>query len=265
MILQRINRGAGLSRRLLGIKLNQYKTRFQTKVQSGFKPMVYLTVGLKLVMATVPVEAAVQGYSSISLEDTDPLSMVPLSGAGIQRTGLQIKVAQNQTSWSNDLITSDQTSLNSVVVGKSMAELEAEKAQQNAALAAKQKAELVAKEAAVQIQKAQTVAVSATESEIIAYIQAKFQDSAKVAIAVARAESGLNANSTHVNANRSIDRGIFQINSVHCNKVAMLSGKPCAQALHDYKFNIDYAYSMYKSSGWYPWSAYKNKSYQRFM
>lgn len=94
-----------------------------------------------------------------------------------------------------------------------------------------------------------------TETE--KYIYEKFGiEDYKIAIAVARSESGLREDAININTNGTIDVGIFQINSVHFKKefctlkeVATMEG------------NVDCAYEIYKASGWSPWVAFKNGAF----
>lgn len=73
----------------------------------------------------------------------------------------------------------------------------------------------------------------------------------KIALAVAKAESGMREDAININTNNTIDVGIFQINSVHF-KQAGCSLKDITDA---YK-NVDCAYSIFKSSGWNAWVAF---------
>lgn len=85
------------------------------------------------------------------------------------------------------------------------------------------------------------------------YICEKFANDCQIALAVAKAESGIREEAININSNGTIDMGIFQINSVHwkkpgCNPKSLLDG---------YK-NIDCAYKIWQAQGWSPWVAYKN-------
>lgn len=97
-----------------------------------------------------------------------------------------------------------------------------------------------------------------TDQTIADYISSKDWDYS-IAIRIAKSENFWNLNKhfdcrrTNVNKNGSIDRGIFQINSVHTD----ISPE---DAFNCFK-NIDYAYNLWKRQGWQPWSAYTNLSY----
>lgn len=78
----------------------------------------------------------------------------------------------------------------------------------------------------------------------------------KVALAIAKAESGIREDAVNINTNNTIDVGIFQINSVHFKKPG------CAlKDIVDAKKNVDCAYTIWKSSGWNPWVAHNTGSY----
>lgn len=65
---------------------------------------------------------------------------------------------------------------------------------------------------------------------------------------------------TNVNTNGSVDVGLFQINSIHSQRLSSLG--LTMEDMKDCKKNADYAYNwVYKASGWSPWSAYTNGSY----
>lgn len=69
-------------------------------------------------------------------------------------------------------------------------------------------------------------------------------------IRVAKCESGYRPEAVNVNTNKTIDRGVFQINSIHKDLTN-------AQA-YNFESNIEYAWSMYLKQGLTPWnSSYK--------
>ncbi|MEO0289598.1 MAG: transglycosylase SLT domain-containing protein [candidate division WOR-3 bacterium] len=82
----------------------------------------------------------------------------------------------------------------------------------------------------------------------------------KIAIAIARAESGMREEAINVNHNGSLDIGIFQINSVHWKK------EGCSpKELFDAYKNVDCAYKIWQASGWSAWTVAKNGSFLRFL
>ena len=85
----------------------------------------------------------------------------------------------------------------------------------------------------------------------------KYDWNDSVAVAVAMAESGLNANAEGDSSTAYSSWGVFQIRE--------LPGRPEASQLVKYKFNIKYAYNMWKTQGWYPWSCYTNNSYRQYL
>lgn len=74
------------------------------------------------------------------------------------------------------------------------------------------------------------------------------------ALAIARAESGLREEAVNLNGGKSLDTGIFQINSVHWDK----EGCSLKELTDAYK-NVDCAYSIYEAQGGFQaWVAYTN-------
>lgn len=95
------------------------------------------------------------------------------------------------------------------------------------------------------------------DTDIEKYICEKFgQMDCKIAVAVAKAESGLRENAININTNGTIDVGIYQINSIHFNK----EGCSLKEIADQYK-NVDCAYSIWEKQGWNPWVAYTSQSY----
>jgi hypothetical protein len=108
-------------------------------------------------------------------------------------------------------------------------------------------------------------------NHIMAIITDSFEDS-RTAIAVAKAESGINPRAKNYNCRYngrstfcregdkksawSVDCGVYQINTI---------GRECPEYLMDPIENIRIAKKMHESRGWTPWIAYNNKSYQLFL
>lgn len=77
---------------------------------------------------------------------------------------------------------------------------------------------------------------------------------AGTAAAVALAESGGNPNAENKNTNGSIDRGLWQINSVHGGlSTTNIEG------------NVKAAIKINKEQGWSPWTTYKTGAYKGFL
>jgi hypothetical protein len=92
-------------------------------------------------------------------------------------------------------------------------------------------------------------------------IRRVFGKDADMAVAIAKAESGLNEKSvSKPNRNGSIDRGIFQINSVHLWRVGGDSSK-----LLDRDTNIAVAYEIFKEQNWIPWTVYRTGAYLKYL
>lgn len=107
-----------------------------------------------------------------------------------------------------------------------------------------------------------TETVVSQKEEIVNYIKELFGKDSRVALAVARCESGfnpkaMNDNTTWGGVGR--DWGIFQINDVyHANKVLDVSKL-------SWKGNIELAKIIFDKSGWYAWSAFKNGCYRQYL
>lgn len=75
-----------------------------------------------------------------------------------------------------------------------------------------------------------------------------------IAVAVSLAENaGRDPKAVNVNTNGSVDRGAFQINSIHG-----YTGNP-----YDLQTNANQAYKVWQKQGWTAWTVYKNKSYAK--
>lgn len=78
----------------------------------------------------------------------------------------------------------------------------------------------------------------------------------RLARAICMAESGNNPGAVGDIASGIPSCGLMQIRT--------LPGRPSCDQLKDGYFNMQYAYNMYKSQGWRPWSAYTNGAYARY-
>lgn len=93
------------------------------------------------------------------------------------------------------------------------------------------------------------------DKDLAKYICDKFGAvECKTALAVAKAESGMDCNAIHLNTNGSVDFSVYQINSVHLNKYTLAD-------LADCRKNVDIAYEMWSAQGWNPWVAYTSEAY----
>lgn len=84
---------------------------------------------------------------------------------------------------------------------------------------------------------------------------AKYDWDVRVAVAIARAESGCNPNAANLKDNHKVCKGSFGLFQISCH-----SGK-----VYDPAKNVEIAYAKYKASGWRPWSVYKNGKYKAYL
>lgn len=114
-----------------------------------------------------------------------------------------------------------------------------------------------------------TSAVPAICAPIIQAIQAadgKGQQKnwdAKTALAVVRAESDCRFDAVGQNTDGTIDRGYWQINSIHPGITPEQYGDPIASTNHAY--GIYLAEKNRSGNGWKAWSSYNNGSYKKFL
>jgi hypothetical protein len=94
------------------------------------------------------------------------------------------------------------------------------------------------------------------------YTCEKFGPACFVALAIQYAENPQGACEVyHYNSsNGTLDWGYFQINTVHLMKPGLN-----LRDLLDCKANIDYAYELYRQSGFKPWSTYVSGNYRKFL
>lgn len=98
-------------------------------------------------------------------------------------------------------------------------------------------------------------------SQIEELIKSYFGSEADVAIAVARAESGLRPDAVGDGAIAYWQDGVEYGKSYGLFQIRHLPGRPDPQILLDPVRNVEYAYALYKRSGFYPWSAFTNGAY----
>jgi hypothetical protein len=107
---------------------------------------------------------------------------------------------------------------------------------------------------------------SAPPGEIEKKIRKTFKECPDLAVAVARAENtGMIPDQIGDRHLTFTQDGITYGFSVGIFQIRYLPGRPDPKELKDPDFNIKYAYEMYKASGWFPWSAWKNGSYQKYL
>lgn len=87
-------------------------------------------------------------------------------------------------------------------------------------------------------------------------IEKAFGKDAKIMLAIAKAESHLNREAINVNNNKTIDVGIFQINSVHNYSLEFLL---------DVDNNIQVAKEIFEKQGFEGWASYNNDSFKKYL
>jgi hypothetical protein len=85
-----------------------------------------------------------------------------------------------------------------------------------------------------------------------------FGKDAKMAIAIAKAESGLRSDAIGDTNTKYSSIGIFQIRLLPERNITK-------EQMIDSDHNIEYAKMLFDKSGWNPWSAYRNGSYKKYL
>lgn len=107
---------------------------------------------------------------------------------------------------------------------------------------------------------APAVAIAVKQPSTVAeYIKLYFGDQAPLATAICMAESGCRSDAIGYNSDGSVDRGVFQINSVHYKRVNSLD------QLLDAETNIKVAAQIYHEQGFKPWVTFKTGKYRQFL
>ena len=88
-------------------------------------------------------------------------------------------------------------------------------------------------------------------------ITSKYDWDKAIAYAVCKAESGGNP--------KAYGDGNTAYPSIGLMQIRTLPGRPTKEQLEDPEFNVEYAYNMWKKSGWKPWSAYTNGAYKKYL
>lgn len=94
---------------------------------------------------------------------------------------------------------------------------------------------------------------------------AKYNWDYNTAVAVAKAESGLRSDAIGDTTLQYYSGGSKYGASYGCFQIRHLPTRPSPEYLLDATNNVQYAYELYKSSGWSPWSAFTNGSYRRHL
>ena len=87
-----------------------------------------------------------------------------------------------------------------------------------------------------------------------ALIRQTFPEDPHTALAVAQCESGFKINAYNdKNVTPTYDSGVFQINSIHQNRLDQLGLDKW-----DVEDNVKFARLLYEESGWVPWVCYSH-------
>lgn len=87
----------------------------------------------------------------------------------------------------------------------------------------------------------------------------------RVAYAVMMAESGGRVDNRGDGHLTFMQSNVRYGDSWGCFQIRYLPGRPAPEQLVNARFNVEYAYKMWQSQGWYPWSAWKNGSYLKYL
>lgn len=93
-------------------------------------------------------------------------------------------------------------------------------------------------------------------AELLHKIIETFPEDYKTAIAIAKAESGLEMTARNYNSNGSMDCGLFQINSVH---------KPTWEQCNEIDAHLELAREIYDDRKWSAWCVYTNGKYLEYL
>lgn len=102
-------------------------------------------------------------------------------------------------------------------------------------------------------------------SEVVRMIEEKFPEEPKLAVAIAKAESGLRTDAVGDGHIEFVNEGKVMGHSCGLFQVRVLPGRPDCETLKDPARNLEFARKLYEKSGWKPWSAYTNQSYLKHL
>ena len=87
----------------------------------------------------------------------------------------------------------------------------------------------------------------------------------KVALAIAKAESGLDTNAVGDKHIEFVKNGKVYGHSCGIFQIRVLEGRPDCESLQDVDKNIEFAKKLHKERGFTPWSVFNNKKYLKYL
>lgn len=115
------------------------------------------------------------------------------------------------------------------------------------------------------------VEIEWTPERIEREIRATFPESPDLAVAIAKAESGLRAKAYNPEAHKNRHGDVICNGSIGIMQIGCVHNRKDKEALYDIKFNLEIARKIYDDSkartgnGWLPWGAYTSNAYMNYL